>query len=139
MMIRDIMHKGVASVGPDTAVQQVARKMRDMDIGALPVVERGDIVGIVTDRDITMRAVATGLDISTLAARDVMSRDVLCCRATDDAHRALKMMETAQVRRLPVLDEGHELVGMVSLGDIVHARRPDLIEEVMKAVAAHRP
>jgi CBS domain-containing protein len=139
MKIRDIMHKGVAAVGPDTALVQIARKMRDMDIGALPVVDRGDIVGIVTDRDITVRAIAAGLDISTLAARDVMSRDVLCCRATDDAHRALRLMETAQVRRLPVLDDGHELVGMVSLGDIVHAHRSDLTEEVMKAVAAHRP
>jgi CBS domain-containing protein len=139
MKIRDIMHKGVASVGPATAVQQIARKMRDMDIGALPVVDRGDIVGIVTDRDITLRAVAPGLDLSSLAARDVMSRDVLSCRATDDAHRALKMMEDAQVRRLPVLDDSHELVGMVSLGDIAHARRPDLAAELMKAVAAHRP
>lgn len=139
MRIKDIMHKGVASVAPGTALQQVARKMRDMDIGALPVMDRGDVVGIVTDRDVTLRAVAAGRQVSTLTAKDVMSREVVCCRASDDAHLALKMMEDAQVRRLPVLDGGHELVGMVSLGDIVHARRPDLTEEVMKAVAAHRP
>lgn len=133
------MHKGAASVAPTTALEQVARKMRDMDIGALPVVDRGDIVGIVTDRDVTVRAVAAGRNLADLSAEDVMSRDVVCCRAADDAHRALKIMEDAQVRRLPVLDDGHELVGMVSLGDIVHAKRPDLTEEVMKAVAAHRP
>lgn len=139
MKLRDIMHRGVASVGPDTSVVQIARKMRDMDIGALPVVDRGDVVGIVTDRDITTRAVAAGLDVGGLVARDVMSCDVLTCRATDDAHRGLKMMANAQVRRLPILDDSHELVGMVSLGDIAQAHRPDLTEELMKAVAAHRP
>jgi len=139
MRIKDIMHKGVASIAPETLVPQIARKMRDMDIGALPVVDRGEVVGIVTDRDVTVRGLADRKDIESLAARDVMSRDVLCCQATDELHRALKSMESAQVRRMPVLDQGHELVGMVSLGDIAAAHRPDLTEEVLKAVTAHRP
>lgn len=139
MMVRDIMHRGVASVGPATAIDRIARKMRDMDIGALPVVERGSIVGIVTDRDITVRGLADGQDVSGLTARDVMSRDVICCNAQEDAHAALRMMQAGQVRRMPVLDDNHEIVGMVSLGDVAQAHRPDFAEEVVQAVAAHRP
>ena len=137
MKIQDIMHKGVASVGPDTSLSQVASKMRDMDIGALPVIDAGQLVGIITDRDVTVRAVADGKDVSALAARQVMSRNVVCCRAGDEVHQALQAMEKAQVRRMPVTDGGRDLVGMISLGDIVAAHRPDLTEEITKAVAAH--
>ena len=137
MKIQDIMHKGVASVGPDTSLSQVASKMRDMDIGALPVIDAGQLVGIITDLDVTVRAVADGKDVSALAARQVMSRNVVCCRAGDEVHQALQAMEKAQVRRMPVTDGGRDLVGMISLGDIVAAHRPDLTEEITKAVAAH--
>ena len=137
MKIQDIMHKGVTSVGPETPVSQVAMKMRDLDIGALPVIDGGQLVGIITDRDVTVRAVANGKDVSALAARQVMSSNVVCCRAGDEVHQALQAMEKAQVRRMPVTDGGRELVGMISLGDIVQDHRPDLTEEVTRAVAAH--
>jgi len=139
MKIRDIMHRGVASVAPETPVASLARKMRDMDVGALPVVEAGKVVGLVTDRDIAIRALPDRADVSGLLARDVMSRDVVCCREEEEAHWALAAMEARKVRRMPVLADSGELVGMVALGDIAAARRPDLLEEVMRAVAAHRP
>jgi CBS domain-containing protein len=139
MKIRDIMHKGVASVAPETPLPALARKMRDMDIGALPVVEEGKVVGMVTDRDIAVRAVPEGADVAVLRAGDVMSRDVLCCREGEEAHWALAAMELRKVRRMPVLSDAGELVGMVGLGDIAAAHRPDLVAEVVKAVAVHRP
>ena len=118
MQVKDIMHRGAAAIAPQTSVAQIARKMRDMDIGVLPVVDAGEVVGIVTDRNVTIRAVAEGKDMESLAAKDVMSRDVLCCHDTDDLHRALRAMENARVRRMPVLDQAGSMIGMVSLGDV---------------------
>lgn len=137
MKIRDIMHSGLTATGPDTPVPQVARKMRDLDIGAVPVVENGKVIGIVTDRDLALRAVADGIDAAALKAREVMSKNVVCCHATDEVESALRSMELAQVRRIPVKGEADELVGMVSLGDIVAAKALDKAQGVMQAVATH--
>ena len=94
---------------------------------------------MVTDRDIAIRGLADGKDISALEARDVMTRDVIFCRDTEDAEDALRIMENNKVRRLPVLDDAEKLVGMVSLGDISHALSRELTGEVTKAVSAHHP
>jgi CBS domain-containing protein len=132
-----MMHKGAEYVAPNATLEQVAKKMRDYDVGALPVCEGGKAIGIVTDRDVTIRGLANGKDISKLTAKDVMSKNVVHCRDTEDAEDALRIMEDNQVRRLPVLDEAQKLVGMVSLGDISHALSQDLTGEVTKAVSAH--
>ncbi|MBK5199637.1 MAG: CBS domain-containing protein [Methyloceanibacter sp.] len=137
MKVKDMMHKGAEYVAPNATLEQVAKKMRDYDVGALPVCEGGKAIGIVTDRDVTIRGLANGKDISKLTAKDVMSKNVVHCRDTEDAEDALRIMEDNQVRRLPVLDEAQKLVGMVSLGDISHALSQDLTGEVTKAVSAH--
>lgn len=139
MKIRDMMHKGAEFVAPNAKLQAVAKKMREHDIGALPVCEGGKTVGMVTDRDIAIRALANGKDISGLEARDVMSRNVIFCRDSEDAEDALRIMENNKIRRLPVLNEAEKLVGMVSLGDISHALSRELTGEVTKAVSAHHP
>jgi len=133
------MHKGVTTVGADAPLALVAKQMRDLDVGALPVIDGGRLVGIITDRDVTVRAVAGGEEISALTAREVMGPNVICCRAGHEVHAALAAMEKAKVRRMPVADgrQRDELDGMVSLGDIAKAHRPDLTEEMVKAVAAH--
>lgn len=137
MKVKDMMHKGAECVAPNATLQQVARKMRDHDIGAIPVCEGGKPMGIVTDRDVTIRALANGKDSGTLLAKDVMSKNLVFCRDTEEAEDAIRIMEDNQVRRLPVLDEAQKLVGMVSLGDISHALTRDLAGEVTKAVSAH--
>lgn len=137
MKISEIMHEGVASVTPLARVSLAAKTMRDLDIGALPVVDNGRIVGIITDRDIVVRAIAEGEDPGKLPVRELMTRKVVCCRADDEAGSALKAMETAHVRRMPVLDGGQSPVGMVSLGDVASAHRPDMTDELVKAVTAH--
>jgi CBS domain-containing protein len=104
----------------------IAKKMRDYDVGAIPVCEDGKTIGMVTDRDIALRV-----------AKDVMSQDVIFCRDAEDAERALRMMEDNKIRRLPVLNEGKKLVGMVSLGDISHALSRDRTAELTKAISAH--
>ena len=127
MKVKDMMHKGAEYVAPNATLEQVAKKMRDYDVGALPVCEGGKAIGIVTDRDVTIRGLANGKDISKLTAKDVMSKNVVHCRDTEDAEDALRIMEDNQVRRLPVLDEAQKLVGMVSLGDISHALSQDCL------------
>ena len=108
-----------------------------LDIGAIPVAENGKLGGMVTDRDITIRCVAEGADMSKVTAKDVMTRGVVYCRDNEDVEDAVRIMEGKQIRRLPVLDEAMQMVGMVSLGDVSHALPRDITGEVTKAVSAH--
>jgi CBS domain-containing protein len=110
--------------------------MKDFDVGAIPVCEGDKAIGMVTDRDITI-SLADAKDVSKLSARDLMSKNVIHCRDTEEAEDAIRIMEKNQIRRLPVLNEAQQLVGMVSLGDISHALSQDLTGEVTKAVSAH--
>ena len=137
MNVGKIMHSGVEWVEADTPVTTLAKKMLEHDIGALPVGENDRLIGMVTDRDIAVRAVANGHDISKLTARDVMTKGVIYCGDTEDADDAVRIMESKQVRRLPVLNENKRMVGMLSLGDVSHATPQRLTGEVMKAVSAH--
>lgn len=137
MKVKDMMHKGAEYVAPNAKLQAIAKKMRDRDIGAMLVCEDGKAIGMITDRDIAIRALANGKDISAIEARDVMSRNVVFCRDNEEAEDALRIMENKKIRRLPVLNEDGKLVGMVSLGDISHALSRELTGEVTKAVSAH--
>jgi CBS domain-containing protein len=137
MKVKQIMHKGVQWVSPDTSVTTLARKMKQYDVGALPVGENDRLIGMVTDRDIAVRGVADGKDIGKLTARDIMTKGIIWCRASDSANDAARLMETKQVRRLPVIDENKRIVGILSLGDISHAASQRTATEVMRAVSAH--
>ena len=107
------------------------------DIGAIPVGKDDRLIGMVTDRDITVRGVAKGKDLSKLTAKDVMTKGVIWCRDSEDVEDAAHIMESRQVRRLPVIDENKRMVGMISLGDVSHAASPGITTEVMKAVSDH--
>jgi CBS domain-containing protein len=137
MKVKEMMHRGVACVEPNATLSSIAQMMRDHDIGAVPVCEDGKPIGIVTDRDIALRALDNGQNISQLRAKDVMTRDVIYCRDTEEAEDAIRIMESNQIRGLPVLDETERLVGMISLGDVSHALPQDLAGEVTRAVSAH--
>ena len=137
MKIKDVMHKGLECVSPGVSVSTVAQKMKQFDVGAIPVTDDGELIGMITDRDIVVRCLAEGKDISKLTAKDVMTRGVVYCRDTEEAEDAIRLMEEKQIRRLPVLDEKKQMVGMLSLGDVSHALSQDLAGEVAKAVSAH--
>jgi CBS domain-containing protein len=137
MKVKKMMHRNVEWVSPDTPVRTVAKKMRQFDIGAIPVGENDRLIGIVTDRDITVRGVAKGKDVSKLTARDVMSMGVTWCRDTDKAKTAARIMESKRVRRLPVIDANKRMVGMLALGDISHTASQKTTANVTKAVSAH--
>jgi CBS domain-containing protein len=137
MKIKDAMHKGAEWITSDMPVPEIARKMRDLDVGALPVGENDRLVGMVTDRDIACRGVANGKDCSKLTARDVMTKGIVFCREAEDVDDALRIMEQKKIRRLPVLNDKKRLVGMLSLGDISHSMSHELTGEVVQAVSAH--
>jgi len=137
MKIRELMHKGVEVMPPETPLAKLAQKMRDKDIGAVAIGTQDTLQGIVTDRDITVRAVANGNDMSQLTAADVMTKGAICCREDAKARDVLRTMEEKRIRRVPVLDDKQHAVGMISLGDISQGLSGKLTAEVMKAVAAH--
>ncbi|MHB2020953.1 MAG: CBS domain-containing protein, partial [Candidatus Xenobia bacterium] len=110
--------QGVECVDADATLQSAGQMMATLDVGALPVLESDEIVGIVTDRDITVRGVAAGLDPVIARVGDVMTEGVVTCYEEDNIERAESLMEEYQVRRLVVTDANEELVGIVSLGDL---------------------
>lgn len=136
MKVRDVMHRGATCVTPETPLREVARKMKQEDIGAIPVRSADDLVGMVTDRDIACRALGDSVDVDSLTARDVMTRGAICCLANDELADAIAVMEGQKIRRLPVMDrEG--LVGMLSLGDLSRAANQKLSGEVLRSVSGH--
>ncbi|MBK9078432.1 MAG: CBS domain-containing protein [Hyphomicrobium sp.] len=137
MKVKDAMHAGVEWVDPGMPIAQVARRMNELDIGAMPVGKDDRLIGMVTDRDIACRAFANGRDVFSLTARDVMSEGVIYCSADEDLNDALRIMESKRVRRLPVINNQKRMVGMLSLGDISHAVSHELSGEVVEAVSAH--
>jgi CBS domain-containing protein len=137
MKVKDVMHKGTTCVEPGTPVREIAKRMRDSDVGAIPVKADGRLVGMVTDRDITCRALADSGNPAKLTAKDVMTNDVVCCSPDDDVQVAIEAMEAKQIRRLPVTDSHKTMIGMLSLGDISHKVSKELSGEMLRAVSGH--
>ena len=140
MKISDVMTPNPKTVKPNDDLQVAARIMRDEDAGSVPVVEDGRIIGMVTDRDIVIRAVADGDYDCTV--EDVCSDDVICAKLDMSAADAAELMGEHQIRRLPVVDEDDRLVGIVSLGDIAvkegrDARTGDTLENICEGVKRH--
>jgi CBS domain-containing protein len=117
MIIRDVMTPNPRTVNPSDTIQSAARIMRDADTGAVPVVENGRPVGILTDRDIVVRAVAEDGQGTNRPVRDVVTNSVVCVTPEMSTREASELMSEHQVRRLPVV-EGDQLVGIVSIGDL---------------------
>lgn len=136
MKIEQAMHKGAEWISPDTPVSQIARMMKKSDIGAVPVGENDRLIGMVTDRDLAIRALADGQDLSRLTARDVMTKGVTYARTDQSLEDAVQMMEEKAIRRLPVINEKKRLVGFLSLGDVSHHADRKLSGELLRAVAA---
>jgi CBS domain-containing protein len=136
MQLSDIMTSNPVVLAPDTMLRDAAQKMRDLDSGVMPVGENDRLVGMLTDRDITVRATADGKDPNTTPVRDVMTSDVVYCFADDDIEMAARTMEENQIRRVIVLDRDKRLVGIASLGDLaVHAPSDRLAGEVTEGVS----
>jgi len=118
MKVREIMTTNVECVAPDAGVTDLASKMKTLDVGFIAICENDRLVGTVTDRDIVIRGIAGGKNISTLKARDVMTKEIHWCFEDEDVKEVAKKMSEKEVRRMLILNKDKRLVGVVSIGDI---------------------
>lgn len=135
MQVSEIMSRSFDNIDVDAAIRSAAKRMRDLDVGMLPVEQNGEIVGTVTDRDLTVRAIASGADPNTTPVNNVMSTHVYACLQEDDLQQAAHIMEEYQIRRLMVQDSNGNFVGMLSLADLARHREAEqlgaqVLEEV---------
>lgn len=136
MQLKDVMTREVEVISPEDSIEEAARKMDRFNVGPLPVCDGQRLVGMVTDRDITVRATAAGKDPRSARVREAMTRDVLYCFDDQDVGEAAELMKTQQIRRLPVLDRSQRLVGIVSVGDLATDVRDDRLSgQVLEQVS----
>ena len=136
MRINEIITRDPEVIRPDAVLVDAAQKMKSFDIGTLPVCEGDRLVGMISDRDITVRCVAQNHDPKTARVHEVMTPEVVYCFDDEDVKSVAKKMEEKQVRRLPVLNRENHLVGIVSLGDLaVRTGKGKLAGEVLERVS----
>jgi CBS domain-containing protein len=136
MQLRDVMTRDIQEIPPEATLKKAAETMRSLDVGALPVCENNRVIGMLTDRDIAMRAVAEGRDPNQTKVRDAMTGQLVYCYEDDTVENAAKLMEEKQIRRLPVMDRNQRLCGIVSLGDLATRNRDDRLSgEVLERVS----
>ena len=133
--IQQIMTRGVDLIQRDDTIQHAAQRMRALDVGSLPVADGKALAGMVTDRDITVRGVASGMIPQEALVSDVMTEEVRWCQETDTVEQVLAQMGDAQVRRLAVLNEAREVVGIVALGDLATRQSGDT-DEALREISS---
>jgi len=132
--IQEVMTRDVQTISTQETVQRAAQLMDELNVGAIPVVDDGKLVGMVTDRDITVRSVAVGQDPTTTRVNDVMSTDVRTCTVDQSVEDVLAQMADVQIRRVPVLDGNGQIIGIVSLGDVV-TKAPADVEQTLDEIS----
>jgi CBS domain-containing protein len=136
MRLKDVMTKNVEVIESSATIREAAQKMKTLDVGPLPVLEGHQLVGMITDRDITVRAIAEGRDPNTTKVKEVITTEMIYGFEDQDVQEAAKLMGEKQIRRLVVLDHEQRLVGIVSLGDLsVDTRDKKMAGEVLKKVS----
>ncbi len=136
MQVSQVMTRHVECTRPDATLQEAALRMKQLQVGPLPVCENDRLAGIVTDRDITIRATAEGLDPRTTLVREVMTPSVIYCFDDQEVEEAAQLMKDLQVRRLAVLNRDKRLVGIISLGDLAVETGDDrLVGDTLEVVS----
>ncbi len=135
----EVMTRDPKCCQPSDTVERVAQVMRDQDVGSVPVCENEQnkrLIGTVTDRDITLRVVAQGLDPRSTRIEQIMSRNIVACRPEDDVEKVIEAMTDRQIRRIPVTDSTGRIVGIVSQADIaLRVRQPEKTAEVVEEIS----
>lgn len=139
MNVEQVMTRPVEVVNPSDTLRTAAEAMRAVNAGSIPVCEGETPVGVITDRDIVVRAIALGHDPDTATVADVMSDVVQSCTPDMPIEEASRLMKEHQIRRLVVLDEEHKLVGIVSLGDLAQEANEQLAGETLEAISEPAP
>ncbi|MDD5454852.1 MAG: CBS domain-containing protein [Candidatus Ratteibacteria bacterium] len=138
MRVGEVMSRDVFCTMPDVTLSEAAKKMKQLDVGSLPVCDGERLVGMLTDRDIVIRAAADGKNPSDTKVVETMTHGIHWCFEDDSLEKAAEKMESKKIRRLPVIDRKKKLVGIVSLGDLaVRAGQKlacDVLEEVSKPI-----
>jgi len=136
MKIRDVMTKKVDMISADSTIKNAADIMKRDDVGDLPVQQGGKLAGMLTDRDIVLRAIAAGKDPNNTKVGEVMTRSVITCMADQDISAAIDMMEKNKIRRIVVLDSSQKAVGILSISDIAAHAGIKTGGEVLREVAS---
>lgn len=139
MIVRDVMTSGVELIEPSATLAQAAKLMRDNDVGALPVAENDRLVGMVTDRDIVVRAIAIGSDVKATSVDQIMSPEVLYCFEDQPVDEVCANMGEKQIRRLPVVNRDKQLVGILSLGDVAKTDSSTTAAEALEKISHPAP
>ena len=132
--IRDVMTDNPTTCEPTATVADAAKVMAREDVGPVPIVEGGRLVGLVTDRDIIVRVVAEGRDVTSTTVKDISSKDLITVTPDEELDRALQLMAQHQVRRIPVV-EGDRVVGIVSQADVARAADEEKTGEVVQQIS----
>lgn len=135
LKLRDVMTREVEVISPDAMLDEAAEKMRSLDVGPLPVVDGNRVVGMLTDRDITVRATAEGLDPKRTKVEQVMTADVVYCYDDESVGEAARKMKDKQIRRLLVLGRDQRIVGVVSLGDLAIEGARESAEDALEGIS----
>jgi CBS domain-containing protein len=136
MKLSEIMTREVEIIQPDDTLRLAAQKMRDRDIGFLPVCDGDSLMGVLSDRDIAIRALADGMDINVMLGRDLMTTPAIYCFDDQDVTDAAKLMGENQIRRLVILGrESERVVGVISLGDLARKGITDISGQVLQRVS----
>jgi CBS domain-containing protein len=140
MKVREIMNSQVQQISSSAMISEAANRMKIHNVGVLPVLQDNKIIGMLTDRDIVVRAVAVGMNPRMTVVKDIITPEVLYCSEDDDIEKAAKIMEDSQVRRLLVLGSEDTVVGLLSLGDIaLKTSNNRLTWEVLERVCGPTP
>lgn len=140
--VDEVMTRALEVVEPDLCVREVAARMRDRNIGAVPVCEEGRLLGMLTDRDLALRVLAEGRDPETTLVQEVMSTDIATCAPDDRLDDVLLMLAGRQIRRVPVVSADGRLVGLVTLAKIAESdceASGEVLKEVLQPAPRHDP
>lgn len=139
MQLKEVMTRNVETVPPSATIADVAQRMRGTDCGVMPVCENDRLVGIVTDRDIVLRAIAEGKDPARTQVRECMSKGVTFCFEDQGVEEAARVMESQQIRRIVILNRKKRLIGILSLGDLaIRIPSEGFAGRVLEQISEHR-
>ena len=133
--VHEVMTDKPRCVTPETPVSEAARLMKSEDVGSLPILDGDKLAGVVTDRDIVLRAVAEEKDPRGMPVREVASREIVTIRPEEDLSEALKLMASYQVRRIPVVDEDNRLVGLVAQADVAREGKEKDVGQMLEGIS----
>jgi len=132
--VKDAMTSDVKTAAPSVSLTDAAKLMKQEDVGSVPVVDGERLIGMLTDRDIVVRGIADGSDPHAVTAGDIASRDIVTVRPDDDLEEALRLMAQHQVRRLPVVDDGH-LVGVLAQADVALEAKEKAVGQLVEEIS----